>query len=1074
MKLFSRTKYLTSVAVLALLWCYSSAQAQRYPSQEEFGKNRIQYRTFDWKIFKTSNFEVYYYQGGVNLAKLTAQFAESEFDRITEILGYTPYNRIKIFLYNSPGELLQSNMGLATFANLNDEVLNLAQSRVEIAFTGDQISFRKKLVTEISRLFVYDMLYGGNLKDALQSSLLLTLPDWFMSGIAAYIAEGATPQLNDHMRDISLRRQIKKPALLYGQDAKLVGQSIWNYIAVRYGKDNISNILNLTRIIRTEQTSITSTLGIPSYARFLKEWREYYINLSDQATIGFAEPKTTWRYRPSDSNDIGSNASVKLSPDKKWIAVSELHKSRYKVTVFNLTTGKKIVIRQGNVQTDNSGEATVLPLLSWTKYNTLALMVEENNRQNFFIYDKLDTKRPVIRMKRTIRGLDQIVDMDISDDGTMLVVSADKGGSNDLYLVNVSRANLTPLTNDLYDDLSPRFVAGSSRRVVFSSNRSSDSLGLDKGNYKNLRSSVGLFEHDGSPRAVTVTPLLDSLGSAISAVYADEEKVLFLSDHKGIRNLYKYDRSNGAVTQLTNYLFSIQGADISLEGSGGIVYSRVKEGMLEMGYLDNLNSNISLDSPALPGSISALNAGTTKARAAEALNAATKRDTTIVVQDLPKIALREGEIDTDDYKFDEDVLKTFEFRQKKGSIANVPTLIPKSRKRENIAIKGPYDYKGLFVANDATSDWRIDPIRGFGYAQSISMNDLLENHVVKAGFFVSTTFRNSDLFAEYTNNTYRIDFGARVDRKSLYVDSEGAVQKYRFNQVQISASYPFSSTSRLTLSPTFTVTRLVDVGLLAEPDRSTQYGGLKGEFVLDNTKINGMNMVEGTRFKIRYENFLGIGQAEQSFNRLSIDLRRYQKIHRDLILAARVAFSRSGGRAPKQNIMGGMENWVLQRKDNPANNNPLDFGPGVDNRDVFFAEFATNLRGFNLNRLSGTNYVLANAELRVPLIKYLYRGPITSNFLRNFQIIGFSDIGTAWTGKGPFSQENSLNTEIVGGGSEPFRATVTNFRNPYLMGYGIGARTMLFGFYVKFDYAWGVDNGNTDRAIPYVTLGYDF
>lgn len=1074
MKLFFYTKYVASVAILAVLWCFIPASAQRYPSQEQFGKNRIQYRTFDWKIFKTSNFEVYHYQGGIGLAKLTAQFAESEFDRITEVLGYTPYNRIKIFLYNSPGELQQSNMGLATFGDLDDQELDLAQSRVEIAFTGDQISFRKKLVTEVSRLFVYDMLYGGNLKDALQSSLLLTLPEWFMSGIAAYIAEGATPELTDYMRDISLRRQIKKPALLYGKDATLVGQSIWNYIAERYGKDNISNILNLTRIIRTEQTSITSTLGIPSYTRFLKEWRDYYINLNSQVSAGYVEPTPSWRYLPSASNDIGSNASIKLSPDKRWIAVSELHKSRYKVTVFNLVTGKKIIIRQGNVQMDNLGETKVLPLLSWTKYNTLAMVVEENNRHNLFIYDKLDTKRPVIRMKRVIRGLDQIVDMDISDDGTMLAVSADMGGSNDLYLVNVSRANLIPLTNDLYDDLSPRFVAGSSRRVIFTSNRSDDSLGVDKGNYKSLTASVGLFEHDGSPRAATVTPLLDSLGSAIAAVYADDEKILFLSNHKGIRNLYKYDRFSRSVSQLTNYLFSIQSADVATEGIGGIVYSRIKEGVLEMDYIDRLDINASLNSPALPGSVGArIEQASIEKQPASVENQA-KIDTMPSVQEESKIVLREGEVDTDDYQFDEDILKTFEYRQKKGSTANVPTLIPKSRKRENIAIKGPYDYKGLFIANDATSDWRIDPIRGFGYAQSISMNDLLENHVIRAGFFVSTTFRNSDLFAEYTNNTYRIDFGARVDRKSLYVDSEGAIQKYRFNQVQVSASYPFSSTARVTLTPTYTVTRLVDIGLLAEPDRSTQYGGLKGEFVLDNTKMNGMNMVEGTRFKVRYENFLGIGQAEQSFNRLSIDFRRYQKIHRDLILAGRVAFSRSGGRAPKQNIMGGMENWILNRKDSRNNDNPLDFGPGVDNRDIFFAEFATNLRGFNLNRLSGTNYVLANVELRVPLIKYLYRGPITSNFLRNFQLIGFSDIGTAWTGKGPFSQENSLNTEIVGGGSEPFRATVTNFRNPYLMGYGVGARTMLFGFYVKFDYAWGIDNGITDKAIPYVTLGYDF
>ncbi|WP_317129168.1 hypothetical protein [Arundinibacter roseus] len=409
MKIFLQIKYVTLLALFFVL-CGPTAKAQRYPSQEEFGKNRIQYRTFDWKIFRTSNFEVYHYQGGVNMARLTAQFAESEFDRVTELLGYTPYNRIKIFLYNSPGELMQSNMGLSTFGDLDDQELDLAQSRIEIAFTGDQISFRKKLIAEISRLFVYDMLYGGNLKDALQSSLLLTLPEWFMAGIAAYISEGWTPELSDYMRDNTQNRQIKKPALLTGQDATLVGQSIWNYIAERYGRDNISNILNLTRIIRTEQTSITSTLGIPSYTRFLREWREFYGAETAKVNVGYKEPTPTWTYRMHEFNEAGSNASIKLSPDKKWIAVSELRKNRYKVTVFNLETGKNMVVRQGGVQIGNSQQSSMLPLISWTKYNTLAVVVEENNRQNLFIFDKLDTKRPVIRVKRQIRGLDQIVD----------------------------------------------------------------------------------------------------------------------------------------------------------------------------------------------------------------------------------------------------------------------------------------------------------------------------------------------------------------------------------------------------------------------------------------------------------------------------------------------------------------------------------------------------------------------------------------------------------------------------------------------------------------------------------------
>jgi hypothetical protein len=58
----------------------------------------VQYKTFNWKIFRTTNFEIYHYQGGTALAKLTAQYAESEFDKITDVLGWTPYNRVKIFL----------------------------------------------------------------------------------------------------------------------------------------------------------------------------------------------------------------------------------------------------------------------------------------------------------------------------------------------------------------------------------------------------------------------------------------------------------------------------------------------------------------------------------------------------------------------------------------------------------------------------------------------------------------------------------------------------------------------------------------------------------------------------------------------------------------------------------------------------------------------------------------------------------------------------------------------------------------------------------------------------------------
>jgi outer membrane protein assembly factor BamA len=442
-----------------------------------------------------------------------------------------------------------------------------------------------------------------------------------------------------------------------------------------------------------------------------------------------------------------------------------------------------------------------------------------------------------------------------------------------------------------------------------------------------------------------------------------------------------------------------------------------------------------------------------------------------------------GEVDTDNYRFDPEVVRTIEVRPRRAAsggvlvTANQPQ--PRNRRRETITIRGPFPYKGLITSSDAPLGVRIDPIRGFGFTETVTLTDLLENHVIRGGVFLNPTeLKNSDLFLEYHNLAHRIDYGVRIDRNSLYVNSPGeVVQKNRFTRLGLSASYPLSVTSRFTVSPSYTLTRSLDLQTLTQADVVSDYAGLRGEFVYDDTRTNGMNMVEGTRFKARFDAYGGIRSSKESFTRLTIDLRRYQKLHRDLVLAVRLSYGMSGGGSPKQSALGGMENWYNNDKE-PVATNPLVV-PAVrptgtpDYRNLFFLDVVTNLRGFRLGKLVGTSHLLFNAELRLPLVKYLSRGTITSNFLRNLQLVAFTDVGTAWSGgQGPFSRSNSLNTDVYNRG--PFYAVVNNFKNPFLIGYGAGVRTMLLGYYVKFDYAWGLENKVVARPIAYLTLGYDF
>jgi len=768
--LFTLRRIIT-VAFLILALGMSRVSAQNYFSstQEEFGKNRIQYKRFEWLTIRSNNFEFNYYRSGDKIAQNAAKIAEGEYDRITELLGYTPFTSMKIFLYNSPKELEQSNIGLTAPTDLDGSILNLAKSRVQIAYTGNEEQFKQELVHQIARLFVYDMLYGGSLKEVLQSSLLLTVPEWYMAGISAYIsADNDNPLILDRMRTVILKNKDKKIETIQGKDAEIIGQSIWNYIAVRYGKDNISNILNLTRIIRTEESSITSTLGV-SYSRFLKEWREFYAN------------------------------SLYASTEEK---------------------NQDNIIKKSNFTSDN----------------TLA-----------------ETKQ--------------------------------------------------------------------------------------------------------------------------------------------------------------------------------------------------------------------------------------------------KLELKAGEVDTENYEFDaENIIKSLASENSKVKGESSDKTIPKSgRFKEVLKINGPFAYENIVIANDIKSEFLVDPVRRMGMKNTLVMNDLLENHSIKLGLFITPILRNHDVFLGYNNNVRRVDWGVDIQRRSISLSELDNRSLYLFRPLNINTpqttvlsidrrlyynrfsaflSYPFSQYLKAVLSPNITSTSDIDVSDLGRKNLQSVYLGFRGELVYDNTNPLFSKVLVGTRAKIRLERSFSFKTSSENFSRMVIDARHYRKLFGSVLLAARLSYSRSLGKAPKVTILGGVEN-TINRSIEPTNGQSV--GVPRDLRDILFYDFGGNLRGFNFAKLYGTSHLLTNLELRLPLAQYVSKGSLTSNFLRNLQFVGFTDVGTAWYGnKGPFNRQNSLNTEIIGGGQNPFRATVTNFKNPFLVGYGIGVRTTILGYFVKVDYAWGLEDKEVNPPKLYLSLGYDF
>jgi len=220
----------------------------------------------------------------------------------------------------------------------------------------------------------------------------------------------------------------------------------------------------------------------------------------------------------------------------------------------------------------------------------------------------------------------------------------------------------------------------------------------------------------------------------------------------------------------------------------------------------------------------------------------------------------------------------------------------------------------------------------------------------------------------------------------------------------------------------------------------------------------------GMRWKIFGEYTQILGSEDKNMTVVGLDIRHYYRIHKVFIWANRFAASTSFGKNSLIYYMGGVDNWLAPKFDQGT---PIDY-----TQNYAYQTLATSMRGFNQNARNGNNFFVLNSELRFPVFRYFSNRPIKSDFLNSFQIVAFGDVGTAWAGSDPYSDENSLYTRVIRDGS--LYIIVREQKEPLVGGFGFGARTRIFGYFIRGDLAWGVEDRRIKQPIFYVSLSLDF
>lgn len=173
-----------------------------------FGKNKVQYRVFDWSFIQSPHFDIYFYGEGQSLAEFTSEVAEDAYRQISRHLNWDLRRRVSIVVYNSHNDFQQTNVTYSYMPEGVGGVTELFKNRVVIPFEGSYEQFRHVIHHELVHAMINDMVFGGSVQSAMVNRVRLRIPLWMNEGLAEYLSMGWDTQADMIIRDVAVHDRI--------------------------------------------------------------------------------------------------------------------------------------------------------------------------------------------------------------------------------------------------------------------------------------------------------------------------------------------------------------------------------------------------------------------------------------------------------------------------------------------------------------------------------------------------------------------------------------------------------------------------------------------------------------------------------------------------------------------------------------------------------------------------------------------------------------------------------------------------------------------------------------------------
>src|SRR5579872_1005060 len=504
----------------------------------EFGKNRLQFKNFKWKYYQTTNFNTYFNEGGQDLAKYVAQIAEKELPGLEKFVEYGLQRRANIVLYNTYNDMEQSNIGLNLDWQTTGGITKLVNNKMIVYYTSDHNNLRIQVRQGLARVLVENILFGDDLGEFAANQALLDLPQWLTDGYIEYVAESWNTIEDDKLRSAMLSGRYNNFYQFAYEQPNLAGHAFWEYLAQKYKRENVTYFLYLARVYRNLNNA-SMRICKKKFKEVLKDFmlqegEQYEADLRGRRNFPKGIVQVTEEV--NDHKDF-FHFSPDPAPRSQTYADVEFNRGKYTVSLYENFINKRVLLKVGERSLEDQ-LAPHYPLLAWDpKGERLACLYWSRGSVKLFVYDL------VRRYKTTVVDLpdfQQVQSMSYMLNENTLLFSAVRNGQSDIYTYDIAGNHYKQITNDIYDDLDPSFVAFPGKTgIIFASDRPAGMAPSTDTVLPNYRYNIFLVNNTDNDEGKQITQLTHMrYGDARYPTQYNGRHFTFVSDENGIANRY--------------------------------------------------------------------------------------------------------------------------------------------------------------------------------------------------------------------------------------------------------------------------------------------------------------------------------------------------------------------------------------------------------------------------------------------------------------------------------------------------------------------------------------------------------